>query len=97
MGQAMNIPVLNESNVTTTNTQAAPQQPLTSPVAQAMGQFGQSVQGVSADILEFAHQEQVKANSAVVMGRVAELNKERINLMNDPKNGLLTLIYQPYS
>ena len=85
----MNIPVLNETNVSNTNALPAPQRPTSSPVTQALGQVGEAVQGVGSELMNFAHQEYVKANSAVVMGRVAELNKQRINLMNDPKSGLL--------
>ena len=85
----MNIPVLNETNVSNTNALPTPQRPTSSPVTQALGQVGEAVQSVGSELMNFAHQEYVKANSAVVMGRVAELNKQRINLMNDPKSGLL--------
>jgi hypothetical protein len=85
----MQIPVLDSSSVST-NVLPTPQRSGSSPIAQGLGAVGSAVQGVGSEMAEYAHQEYVKANSAVVMGRIATLNNKRIDMMNNPQTGLLT-------
>lgn len=79
----MEIPHLSQSDVEPT-ARTMPNVPINNPVMQA---------GVALtdQFKDYAHQEQVKANSAVVMGRIAQLNQARVKLLNDPKEGLLTM------
>ncbi len=67
----MNIPTLNEQNVTTSNVQAAPQRSLADPAAHALGYLGNTLQGVGHETMDYAHQQQVKANSSAVMDAYA--------------------------
>ena len=68
------------------NSISAPRQGGGSPVAAAVGDIGKSVASVAGDVAEY----EAKANAAVVMGKVAQLNQQRVKLMNDPQSGLLT-------
>lgn len=85
----MQLPVYNESQVQP-NTLPTPNFQTGDPVAQAGMRVGQQLEHSSNQMFELARAEAVKANSAVVMGRIARLNTSRINLLYDPKAGLLT-------
>lgn len=80
----MNIPTLNESNITTTNAQTTPQRPTSSPVTQALGEVGSAVEHVAGQELQHLGELKYQADDA----RTDELHAnalEQVNKLNyDP-------------
>jgi hypothetical protein len=80
------IPTLDSSPVST-NQLATPQVPASSSDTQALSGFGKTLQGVGSEMMDYAAEENAKANSAVVMGRIAKLNENRLKMMHNPGQG----------
>ena len=77
----MNIPVLNESNVSNTNVLPTPQRPTSSPVTQALGEVGSAVTHVAGQELQHLGELKYQADDARTDERHAN-TLEQVNKLN---------------
>lgn len=75
----MDIPISREAPVEP-NVQQAPQMPMGSPVGRAMEHAGNVVEGAGAQGMEYAREQQAKADASVVMDSYVDFSKNVLDL-----------------